>query len=120
MNEVIVFYFIIGAVMFALGCWQGYVIAEIKFKDKKVLKYIYTDCVPICVSKVVNRHELRRMDSEFASKYLESVVDGLRHQLGDEVCKYAKVERLDGPFAEYAGSIAFKATVLVRPYKDGD
>ena len=116
----IALYLILAAAVFALGYWQGYVVAESKFKDKKVLKYIHTDCVPICVSKMVNRHELSRMDSEFASKYLENVVDDLRHLLGDEVCKYAKVERMDGPFAEYADSIAFKATVLVRPYKDGD
>ena len=119
-NDVIALYLILAAAVFALGYWQGYVVAESKFKDKKVLKYIHTDCVPICVSKMVNRHELSRMDSEFASKYLENVVDDLRHLLGDEVCKYAKVERMDGPFAEYADSIAFKATVLVRPYKDGD
>lgn len=116
----IVIYFIIAVVVFALGCWQGYVIAESKFKDQKVLKHIYTDCVPIRVSRVVSFHELLRMDSKFASKYLEDVMDGLRHQLGDEVGKYAKVVRVDGPFAGHTGAIVFKAEVMVRPYKDGE
>lgn len=117
----IVLYFVLAAVVFALGCWQGYIIAYSKFKNQKVqVKYIHTDCVPICVSKKLSQHELLRMDSEYASKYLEMVMDGLKHQLGEQVCKYAKFERIDCPSLESPDSVVFKGKVLVRPYKDGD
>lgn len=117
----IVLYFVLAAVVFALGYWQGYRIAKNDpMNHTTQVKHIYSDCVPICVSKIVSPYELSRIPSRFLPDFVEREKDSLKAKLVEEVWKYVKIEQINPPSAEYLDSIVLKAIVLVKEHKDGE
>ena len=119
----IALYFIIAVAAFALGCWQGFRIAETRFtKDIEELKtqpvnvkYVHANFVPVTVEREVSLQDIRNKGSVFELMIKQTMM----HELGEAVWKYAKRNTINRFVDPLESHLVYRATLYVRSRPEG-
>ncbi len=93
-NDVIALYFILAAAAFALGYWQGYIVAERKYKKELMNRKVEVKLirpkkfVPVCVTEKISHMDLVCGDMD-----IQGLLDEhMNHELMKEIKPYIVTE----------------------------